>query len=376
MFRSIRWRLVASYVLLTLLTVSLVGVLALSLIKRYVEQQEQEYLTANADAVARQALPLMQPVMRRADLHELARTASFLGNVQVKILDDRRRVVADSGQPTGVNEFVWIVTPVEVNVQLPDGFPHASIMVLPGNDLPAVPIPGAEPFTIFEQLPPETEYIVVHRTERPWGSRFVFGVRHRLEVTPDRPTADAPALRHILGDQATPRSQRVITVPIGELDRPIGYVELGNSPDFAAEALATARRAFLLAAGGATLLAVVVGLLVSRGLTAPLRSLTSAAGQMSSGDWPGSSTRWPSSWRPALPNWPLKGTACAALSPMRHTNSARRSQRSRISTSSCREQRRMTRPPGPSSWPKARSNWTGWNGSRTTCSTYRDSTPA
>jgi len=284
MFRSIRWRLVASYVLLTLLTVSLVGVLALSLIKRYVEQQEQDYLTANADAVARQALPLMQPMVRRADLHELARTASFLGNVQVKILDDRRRVVADSGQPTEVNEFVWIVTPVEMNVQLPDGFPHASIMVLPGGHLSAVPIPGAEPFTILEQLPPETEYIVVHRTERPWGSHFVFGDRHRLEMMPDRPTADAPTLRHTLGDQATPRSQRVITVPIGELDRPIGYVELGNSPDFAAEALATAQRAFLLAAGGATLLAAIVGLLVSRGLTAPLRSLTGAAGQMSSGD--------------------------------------------------------------------------------------------
>ena len=48
MFRSIRWRLVASTVFLTLLTVSLVGVLALSLIKRYVEQQEQDYLVANA----------------------------------------------------------------------------------------------------------------------------------------------------------------------------------------------------------------------------------------------------------------------------------------------------------------------------------------
>ncbi|HUX77394.1 MAG TPA: HAMP domain-containing sensor histidine kinase [Anaerolineae bacterium] len=284
MFRSIRWRLVASYVLLTLLTVSLVGVLALSLIKRYVAQQERDYLTANADAVARQALPLMQPVVRRADLHELARTASFLGNVQVKILDDRRRVVADSGQPTEVNEFVWIVTPVEVNVQLPDGFPHASIMVLPGGHLSAVPIPGAEPFAIFEQLPPETEYIVVHRTERPWGSRFVFGARQRLEVMPALPTADAPTLRKTLGGQAHPRSELVVTVPAGEIDRPAGYVELSKGPDFGAEALATARRAFLLAAGGTTLLAVVVGLLVSRGLTAPLRSLTGAAGQMSSGD--------------------------------------------------------------------------------------------
>ena len=44
MFRSIRWRLVISYVLVTLLTVSAVGVLTLSLVKRYVEQRVIEDL--------------------------------------------------------------------------------------------------------------------------------------------------------------------------------------------------------------------------------------------------------------------------------------------------------------------------------------------
>ena len=283
MFRSIRWRLVTSYVLLTLLTVSLVGVLALSLIKRYVEQQERDYLTANAEAVARQALPLMQPVVRWTDLQDLARTASFLGNVQVRLLDDQRRVLADSGQPTEVDEFIWIVTPVEVNIQLPDRFPGGSIMLLPAGQPARVPIPEGESFTILEQLPPDTEYMIVHRAERPWGTRFVFGVRHRLEMTRD-PAADAPTVQHLLHDQSTRRSQRVVTVPVGELDRPIGYVELSSGPDFGAEALETTRRAFLLAAGGATVLAALVGLLVSRGLTAPLRRLTAAAGQMSGGD--------------------------------------------------------------------------------------------
>ena len=61
MFRSIRWRLVLSFAFLTLLTVTLVGVLALSLVQRYVGQQETEQLRTNADAVARQALPLVWP---------------------------------------------------------------------------------------------------------------------------------------------------------------------------------------------------------------------------------------------------------------------------------------------------------------------------
>jgi signal transduction histidine kinase len=60
----------------------------------------------------------------------------------------------------------------------------------------------------------------------------------------------------------------------------LGYVELSSGPDFGAEALATTRRAFLLAAGGAMVLAVIVGLLVSHGLTAPLRGLAATANRM------------------------------------------------------------------------------------------------
>jgi two-component system OmpR family sensor kinase len=126
--------------------------------------------------------------------------------------------------------------------------------------------------------------MIVHRAERPWGTRFVFGVRHRLEMTPNSPMVDVRTMHAELGEQLTPRSTHVVVVPVGQPDRPAGYVELSRGPDFGAEALATARRAFLLAAGGATVLAALVGLLVGRGLTAPLRRLSAAAGQMSGGD--------------------------------------------------------------------------------------------
>jgi len=303
MFRSIRWRLVASYVLLTLLTVSLVGVLALSLLERYVEQQEQEYLRANAETVARQALPMIQPALRQADLRDLASTASFLGNVRVRILDERYRVLADSGSPTGVDEFVWVVTPTGVGFPFP-GASETSLRVFPlVRPHSAEQVSGRESPFILEQLPPETEVMVVHREGQPWGTRFTFEDRSRLEaVMKTRVMADAPVLHATVGEWATPRSEQVVSVPIGEADadapaeggeyisydrhveNPLGYVELSQGPDVAAEALATARRAFLFAAGGATLLAVVVGLLMGRGLTAPLRGLMETTGRMSSGD--------------------------------------------------------------------------------------------
>jgi signal transduction histidine kinase len=73
-------------------------------------------------------------------------------------------------------------------------------------------------------------------------------------------------------------------VPIGGSRSPVGLVEISNAPDLAKGALRTTRQAFLLAAVGATMLAVIVGLWVSQGLTAPLRDLSVAAEQMSSGD--------------------------------------------------------------------------------------------
>jgi len=126
----------------------------------------------------------------------------------------------------------------------------------------------------LEQLPPDTTLTIVRWQDGVWGSRFKFDVIREPEQ-----------FQELAADQqAIPRSDRVVTVPIGEEDDPLGYVEISNGPDFGTEALTTTRQAFLFAAGGAMLMAVIVGLLVSRGLSAPVRELTVVAGQMSSGD--------------------------------------------------------------------------------------------
>ena len=114
MFHSIRWRLVASFVFVTLLTVSLIGVLALSLIRQQVASQEAEYLRANADAVARQAMPLMQPLVNQAALQELARTSAFLSSAQIRILDGRGSVLAELGQQAQGNEYLWLPSLLEL----------------------------------------------------------------------------------------------------------------------------------------------------------------------------------------------------------------------------------------------------------------------
>jgi signal transduction histidine kinase len=329
--RSIRWRLVASYVFLTLLTVFLVGILALSLVKRYTEKQETDFLVANAEAVAHRAEPLMWmgPPGSPA-LAELARTAAFLGNVRVRILDNADQVIADSGGQNVANNFIWIQPAFGLRLQIEQqpplflravqgaegNIPYSSLMILP----PSGRLPSEE---ALEQLPPGATYFIGRRSGDAWGHRFVFDEIKRggrpgeplssysIEPQgqaglPDHDLAGrelievlieglgrSPDTGNDLGNDLLPetstnpsatRSGRVITVPIGEPGNPMGYVEFSDGPNFAAESIATTRQALILAALGAMALAVVVGLFVSRGLTAPLRSLTAATDAMSAGD--------------------------------------------------------------------------------------------
>jgi len=274
-FRSIRWRLVLSYVLLTLLTVSLVGVLALSLVKRYVGQREVEHLTVSAEAVARQAMPLMRPVVRQRELQELAQTSALLGNARVRILDSHRRVLADSGPDTQGEPLVGVLLlhgewPIEVS-RVPS---RRFIMALPPGTRLTSPFDREGYLQALEQLPPDATLTIVRWQDGAWGRGFEFDVIREPEQFQELAAAR----------QEIPRSDRVIIVPIGGEDDPLGWVEISDAPDLSTEALTTTQQAFLFAAGGAMLLAVVVGLLVSRGLAAPVRQLTEVAGQMSGGD--------------------------------------------------------------------------------------------
>jgi len=91
----------------------IIGVVAYGLVKQRVEQQEKTFLQSNAQAVARQAIPFVDPITQEYELQVLADTAASLGNVRVKVLDRNREVIADSGAPTQIDQFIWILPPVE-----------------------------------------------------------------------------------------------------------------------------------------------------------------------------------------------------------------------------------------------------------------------
>lgn len=254
--------------LLTLLTAGLVGALAISLVKRYTDQQEIDYLTSNANAAARQALPLMIPNANPYELQQLAQTAAFLGNVRVRIRDAASGVIADSGAQSGPDTFVMILPPDIGNT--PDNSP-SMMSILLGRRHAAR---GQD--SSLDRMPPGTRYMLVEREDGPWGRRFVF---QAVSNTP--PTESAAATT---ASDPTGRSNRTVSVPIGDAAHTVGYVELSGAPDFGAATISATASAILVAALAASLVAGIVALFVGRGLTAPLNKLALAANRMSSGD--------------------------------------------------------------------------------------------
>jgi len=285
MFHSIRWRLVITYTLLTLLTVSLLGVLTLSLVERFIAEQEREYLAANAGAVARQAEPYVAPVWQQAQLTQLAKTSAMLGDAQVKILDARMRPVVDSGLPGELDRVGWIL-PAESDAGNNDDT-STLLFAIPRTTLRLSPIPGS-PFVNVERVVSGADIIVVQRSPSLWGSRLEF--HNNNGAIPLKPSGEAALETEttvVTEDNSTPLvvySNQVVTVPIGDEAQPKGYVQLSNSPNLGLEALEAIQRAFLIAAVGVSLLAVMLGLVVSGNLTAPVKQLAQAATRMSSGD--------------------------------------------------------------------------------------------
>ena len=274
MLHSIRWRLVLSYAFLILLTLGLVGGIILRLVEGYVEQQERDSLAATGQAIAQQAQDLIWPVVRQTQLQEMAQTYSFLGNTRVRILDANQRIVADSEAGEVPGARAWLVLPEEWHAEAVGDLAGPFLLQLPSGRQMAVPFSWERHASTVERLGGGQGKALVMWRRGEWPSGFV------LEVV-----QGSDQLRELSAAAAdVPRSEQVISTAIGDASDPLGYVEISGGPDYAAEALRTTRRAFLLAAAGALILAVLAGLLVGRGLTAPLLELAGVASRMSGGD--------------------------------------------------------------------------------------------
>jgi len=271
LFTSIRWRLVASYSVLILLSVTLMGTLALYIVQRYVGSQEGEYLRANAQAVAGQAAHFLEPHLRRIALEELASTSAFLGDARVKILDGERSVVADSGDPGLPDEFLWLVPSglAEIDPERGGSIPFVFPMPAPPRDGRRMSPRDLMP--MLRDLPLGTSHVYARRMQTPWGRHFIF----ENEAVPPGETHEA---------LPPPRQLISTTVPVGPPGSPLGWVEMSSPLSLGGQAIGPMRNAVLLSGLGSLAIAVAVGLLIGKTLSDPLRSLAGTARSMADGD--------------------------------------------------------------------------------------------
>ena len=268
MFHSIRWRLIASYVVLAVLTVMAVGFLAIEIVRYYAFQSEVSELRASADAIALQARPLFTPAIHPFELTQLVRTTAFLGNIRVRILDRQNSPIVDSGQPGEWNDMVWITPPQGANLVSPDS--SAAGLVIPLERYKS-----SETRSWLAKLPPGTSATVIRKSSSPWGGRISF------EVENANPDVASPTL---VPTTTGERSSIVVKTAIGSVQEALAYVELSGGPNYAAEAIATTQRAVWLAGLAAAVLATIFGLLMSNRLASPLRHLSETAALMGAGD--------------------------------------------------------------------------------------------
>ncbi len=263
-FTSIKWRLLASYIAVALLAALALGSLMLLVLNGYYARQERAFLLSNAETartVVEQSLQSSQPDQAlKGQVVGLA----FLLQAEIKVLDDRGRVLVDSGIPDASQSVVLSGDPQgaamfsvgsasDLTVGTGQGSdkslaatPGISTQVVKGT---VVPSSGVEPGSFFSSLPVSSS---------PLG----FGL-----------SSAQPA--------STRRSAQAVSVPL--LNHP-GSLEISHGPAYGAEVLHSVTLAWLAASLVAVILAGLAGILASRQVTKPLLALTDAARRMQFGD--------------------------------------------------------------------------------------------
>jgi signal transduction histidine kinase len=260
-------------VVLTLITISVVGLLTLEIIEQHALQQERENLQNNARGLTQQALPLMWPVVRQDELSQLVETASFLGHLQVRILDVRLDPIVDSGDPRDGNLLVYLQLPGKMEL-LSESYPAVRVPVTLKPNLFIADYEQAE--AVLAEVPSEVSVTVIRRDFDPWGGRFTF---ENMKDGDEKPVA-IPAF---VAEDVSYSKTRIVE-PIIRDKRLFGYVELSAAPDYGSEELGAVREALVYAGSGAVLLAGIIGLWSSYRLTSPLHKLTETATRMGAGD--------------------------------------------------------------------------------------------
>lgn len=297
--RSIRWRLTASYAGIALLTAFALGAVLLGVLRATYREREREYLERSAAMVAQQlAQPLGLPSEATTSQVE---GYSFLAQARVRLLDERGRVVADSGKRSSqqLNLMVERVPGSPEGTATPRAF---RTLVSVGGVGVSASAPAAGSLSLDEAVVsgdpesrasgPRVEKGLVGDVDvaPPLGGERIVTVGPGEEASGRVIVSSRSAVSGFYGfglgepDLANTRSDQTLRAEYRTSDGARGVVELSEGPAYGTEIVRLTAMGWTASSLVAVLLAAFAGTVVSRRLSAPVVSLTGVTRRMASGD--------------------------------------------------------------------------------------------
>ena len=268
--KSIRWRLPASYGVIALLAALSLGSVMLLVLRSYYAQQEQDYLLRNALALQPMFEQVLQSELQEGPLQDQIDGLAFLSQTQIRVLDARGQILADSGAPapnqvveiSGVSN--WKIPPFGFGSG-PANSPEERMPILiysNKSQLASQDISSNKAIPDSSGPAPQTD-MVLPVSASPYGYVFV-----------PAPQSDP-----------TRRSSYVVNILLTASDATkLGELELSNGPSYGADVIDSAANAWLVASAFAIAIAALAGWFMSQRVTRPVLALEHATQQMERGN--------------------------------------------------------------------------------------------
>jgi signal transduction histidine kinase len=262
---SIRWRLPVSYGVIALLAALSLGSVMLLVLRSYYARQEQDYLLGNALALQPIIEKALQSELQEGLLQDQVDSLAFLSRTQIRVLDTKGNIIADSGVPHP-NQVVAVLGASKREI------PYSGLAKLPEDRIPFViysnksqNVPQMIPFekAIDSSGPAPEGDMILSVSASPYGYGFVPAVQSDL----------------------TRRSSQVMSVLlIAAEGSKLGVLEFSNGPSYGADVIQSVTLAWLIASMFAIAIAALTGWFMSQKVTRPVLALEKATRQMEQGD--------------------------------------------------------------------------------------------
>ncbi len=325
--KSIRWRFPITYAVIALITAVVLGGTLLAVLRAYYMDQERGYLEKNAVSIAAAITPLLSQDSQGVDANQEAQFVAnlkdhitllaLLSQTRVRVLKTDGTTLVDTGVPGGKTA----IRVAALQVSPPDGG-QVSAVPQPSSggqgssqSQPVGPGAAGQSGTVVQALPDGTASIMSIQIlpngktfaqvnsvkEGPSGNlQFFYRDTQQQDkpVGPDLPVmvsmvSNIPVVGTMYGFElqngtktvqlrSNQEYRQAIQTPAGP--GLLGTIVISDGPAYGMDIVMGVARAWVVASLVAILIAALVGVWLSRRMSAPILALTEATGRMAQGE--------------------------------------------------------------------------------------------